>query len=42
MTYAKKAALIGKRAKIKTTLPIGLTIKVEDPTLNIKNLLSVE
>jgi hypothetical protein len=28
MSYAKKAAFIGKRAKIKTTLPTGLTIKV--------------
>ena len=30
MSYAKKAvAVIGKRAKIKTTLPTGLTIKVD-------------
>jgi hypothetical protein len=28
MSYAQKAALIGKRATIKTTLPAGLTIKV--------------
>ena len=29
MSYANKAVLIGKRAKIKTTLPTGLTIKVD-------------
>ena len=28
MSYAQKAALIGKRANIRTTLPAGLTIKV--------------
>jgi hypothetical protein len=29
MSYAQKAALIGKRANIRTTLPAGLTIKVQ-------------